>query len=92
MKLNYVCLLAIDVPTTVRFWRDVMQLPLTYYDEKTGYAAFDSGGTTLADVSRAGDRRRWAARAHSIGVVKTGPAGARGEQRRAEEEESAGRV
>ncbi len=52
MKLNFVCLLASDVPTIVRFWRDVMQLPLTYYDEKIGYASFDTGGSTLAIYGR----------------------------------------
>lgn len=48
MKLNFVCLLAKDVPAIVGFWRDVVQLSLTYYDEKTGYASFDTGGSTLA--------------------------------------------
>ena len=48
MKLNFVCLLAKDVPAIVGFWRDVAQLPLTYYDEKLGYASFDTGGSTLA--------------------------------------------
>jgi lactoylglutathione lyase len=53
MKLNFVCLLASDVPTVVRFWRDVVQLPLTYYDEQIGYASFDTGGSTLAIYGRA---------------------------------------
>ncbi len=53
MKLNFVCLLASDVPTIVGFWRDVVQLPLTYYDEKIGYASFDTGGSTLAIFGRA---------------------------------------
>lgn len=52
MKLNYVCLLAGNVPEVVRFWRDVMQLSLTYYDEKIGYAAFDTGGSALAIYGR----------------------------------------
>ena len=52
MKLNFVCLLASDVPALVRFWRDAMQLPLTYYDEKIGYASFDTGGSTLAIYGR----------------------------------------
>ncbi|HEY4386901.1 MAG TPA: VOC family protein [Ktedonobacteraceae bacterium] len=52
MKLNFVCLLASDVPAIVGFWRDVMQLSLTYYDEKIGYASFDTGGSTLAIYGR----------------------------------------
>lgn len=52
MKMNFVCLLASDVPTIVGFWRDVVQLPLTYYDEKIGYASFDTGGSTLAIYGR----------------------------------------
>jgi lactoylglutathione lyase len=52
MKMNFVCLLANDVPTIVGFWRDVMQLPLTYYDEAIGYASFDTGGSTLAIYGR----------------------------------------
>jgi lactoylglutathione lyase len=52
MKLNFVCLLASDVPSIVGFWRDVMQLPLTYYDENIGYASFDTGGSTLAIFGR----------------------------------------
>jgi predicted enzyme related to lactoylglutathione lyase len=53
MKMNFVCLLASDVPTIVGFWRDVVQLPLTYYDETIGYASFDTGGSTLAIYGRA---------------------------------------
>lgn len=53
MKLNFVCLLANDVPTIVRFWRDVMQLPLTFYDENIGYASFETGGSTLAIFGQA---------------------------------------
>lgn len=52
MKLNFVCLLANDVPSIVSFWRDVVQLPMTYYDETIGYASFDTGGSTLAIYSR----------------------------------------
>jgi hypothetical protein len=33
MKLSYIVLLADDVAETVRFWRDVMRLPITYNDE-----------------------------------------------------------
>jgi len=43
MKLTYILLLSGDIPAAVRFWRDVMRLPLTFSDEKVGYAAFDIG-------------------------------------------------
>ncbi len=52
MKLNFICLLANDVAVTVRFWRDAMQLAMTYYDETIGYASFDTGGSTLAIFGR----------------------------------------
>jgi lactoylglutathione lyase len=56
MKLAYVVLLSDDVPAAVRFWRDVMRLPLTYSDETIGYAAFDTGsaGLTLSIYGRSG--------------------------------------
>ena len=56
MKLSYVVLLSDDVPAEVRFWRDVMKLPLTYSDEAIGYAAFDTSnaGLTLSIYSRSG--------------------------------------
>ncbi|MBO0780549.1 MAG: VOC family protein [Ktedonobacteraceae bacterium] len=56
MKLSYVALLSDDVPAAVRFWRDVMRLPLTYSDETIGYAAFETGnaGLALSIYSRSG--------------------------------------
>jgi lactoylglutathione lyase len=56
MKLSYIVLLSDDVPAAVRFWRDVMRLPLTYSDETIGYAAFETGsaGLALSIYSRSG--------------------------------------
>jgi lactoylglutathione lyase len=56
MKLSYIVLLSDDVPGAVRFWRDVIRLPLTYSDETIGYAAFDTGsaGLALSIYSRSG--------------------------------------
>src|SRR5215472_11963511 len=56
MKLSYVVLLSDDVPAAVRFWQEVMQLPLTFRDETNDFAAFDTGsaGLTLSIYSRAG--------------------------------------
>lgn len=56
MKLSYMVLLSDDVPAAIRFWRDVVQLPLTFSDETIGYAAFETGhtGQMLSIYSRAG--------------------------------------
>jgi len=53
MKLNFICRLVKDVPQTVHFWREVMQRPITYYDESIGYASVDTGGTTVAIFGQA---------------------------------------
>ncbi|WP_165423614.1 VOC family protein [Ktedonosporobacter rubrisoli] len=53
MKLNYVCLLVSDMAKAVSFWRDVVQLPVTFYDESVGFASFNTGEATLALFSRA---------------------------------------
>ncbi|MEO7019956.1 MAG: VOC family protein [Ktedonobacteraceae bacterium] len=56
MKLSYVVLLSDDIPAAIRFWRDVMNLPLTYSDEAIGYVAFETGnaGLTLSIYNRSG--------------------------------------
>src|SRR6059058_3653399 len=56
MKLSYIVLLSDDVPAAIGFWRDVMRLPLTYYDETNGYAAFDTdhAGVVLSIYSSSG--------------------------------------
>jgi len=56
MKLSYVVLLSDDVPAAVRFWQEVMRLPLTFRDDTNDFAAFDTGsaGLTLSIYSRSG--------------------------------------
>ena len=43
MRLTYVRLLVDDYAACFRFYRDVMQFPVTYGDEDGGYADFDAG-------------------------------------------------
>jgi len=45
-------LLVTDYQRSLRFYRDVLQFPLTWGDETTGYAAFDTGGAPLAIFGR----------------------------------------
>jgi lactoylglutathione lyase len=49
VKLSYVRLLVDDYPACFRFYRDVLQFPVSFGDEEGGYADFDAG----ADVSLA---------------------------------------
>lgn len=57
-------LLAIDYVRTLHFYRDVLEFPILYGDEASGYVAFDAGGTymavfgrqAMADAIGAGDR------------------------------------
>ncbi|HEX9056785.1 MAG TPA: VOC family protein [Ktedonobacterales bacterium] len=60
MKLNTVRLLVDDFPTTLRFWRDVMGLPVLYGDDASGeaavpgYAYLNAGDVGLELFSRDG--------------------------------------
>ena len=45
-------LLVTDYQRALCFYRDVLRFPLTWGDESTGYAAFDTGGAPLAIFSR----------------------------------------
>ena len=45
-------LLVTDYVATLRFYRDVLEFPVQYGDETTGYVAFDAGGTYLAVFGR----------------------------------------
>src|SRR5262245_52458384 len=49
VEMNFVGvrLLVGDFPTTFRFWRDAMKLPVAYSDETMGYAYFTADGAGL---------------------------------------------
>lgn len=52
MQLVSVRLLVDNFPAEVTFWRDVMQLSMSFSDEAMGYAYFDTGATGLELFSR----------------------------------------
>jgi lactoylglutathione lyase len=54
MQLINFRLLVDDFPAAVRFWRDIMMLPISFSDETMGYAFFDAGNTGLELFSRNG--------------------------------------
>jgi lactoylglutathione lyase len=54
MKLNNIRLLASDFPASLKFWRDIIALPLSFSEETMGYAYFDAGNCGLELFSRAG--------------------------------------
>ena len=54
MKLVNFRLLVGDFPASLKFWRDIMMLPMTFGDETMGYAYFDTGNGGLELFSRAG--------------------------------------
>ena len=54
MKLNNIRLLVSDFPASLKFWRDIMALPMTFSEESMGYAYFDAGNGGLELFSRAG--------------------------------------
>jgi len=54
MKLINFRLLVSDFPASLKFWRDIMMLPMTFGDETMGYAYFDTGNAGLELFSRAG--------------------------------------
>ena len=54
MKLINIRLLVGDFPAALKFWRDIMMLPMTYGDETMGYAYFDTGDAGLELLSRDG--------------------------------------
>jgi lactoylglutathione lyase len=54
MKLISFRLLLNDVPAGIRFWRDVMQIKLSYGDEAMGYAYFEIDGIGIELMSREG--------------------------------------
>jgi lactoylglutathione lyase len=54
MKLINIRLLVSDFPASLKFWRDIMMLPMTFGDETMGYAYFDTGNAGLELLSRDG--------------------------------------
>ena len=52
MKLINIRLLVSDFPAALKFWRDIMMLPMTFGDETMGYAYFDTGNAGLELLSR----------------------------------------
>ena len=54
MKLINIRLLVSDFPAALKFWRDIMMLPMTFGDETMGYAYFDMGNAGLELLSRDG--------------------------------------
>ena len=54
MKLSNFRLLVSDFPASLKFWRDIMMLPLSFSEETMGYAYFDMGNTGLELFSRDG--------------------------------------
>ncbi len=54
MKLINFRLLVSDFPASLKFWRDIMLLPMKFGDETMGYAYFDTENAGLELFSRAG--------------------------------------
>jgi predicted enzyme related to lactoylglutathione lyase len=54
MKLINFRLLVSDFPASLKFWRDLMMLPMTFGDESMGYAYFDTGNAGVELLSRDG--------------------------------------
>lgn len=52
MRFGDIRLLVSDYARTFRFYRDLLELPLDWGDESSGYAQFKLGGLTLALLER----------------------------------------
>jgi len=52
MQLINLRLLVSNVPTSIQFWRDVMQLPMKYGDEAMGYAYFETSSAGIELMQR----------------------------------------
>src|SRR5436853_6092273 len=53
MKLINFRLLVSDFPASLKFWRDLMMLPMTFGDETMGYAYFNTDSAGIELLSRA---------------------------------------
>src|SRR5260370_36489829 len=54
MKFMNVRLLVGDIAASIKFWRDVMGLQMTYGDEAMGYAYVETGSAGIELLTRAG--------------------------------------
>lgn len=54
MKFINVRLLVSDISASIRFWRDIMRLHMTYGDETMGYAYFETDSAGVELLTRAG--------------------------------------
>jgi lactoylglutathione lyase len=54
MKFINVRLLVSDIPASIRFWRDIMRLHMTFGDETMGYAYFETDSAGVELLTRAG--------------------------------------
>src|SRR3954447_2689857 len=52
MQLVNFRLLVGDVPASIRFWRDIVQLPMQYGDEAMGYAYFETSSAGIELMQR----------------------------------------
>jgi lactoylglutathione lyase len=68
LQLINVRLLVGDVPASIRFWRDVMQLPMKFSDEAIGYAYFETSSAGIELMQRD-------AFAAAIGQAASAPSG-----------------
>jgi lactoylglutathione lyase len=53
MKFINVRLLVTDISASINFWRDIMQLHVTYADESIGYAYFETDSSGVELMTRA---------------------------------------
>lgn len=70
MRFTFARILARDFAACFRFYRDVLGLAVTFGDETSGYADFETGGTSIAVFDAA-------EMAEGIGAVLGGPDDAR---------------
>ncbi len=54
MKFINVRLLVSDISASIRFWRDIMRLNMTFGDETMGYAYFETDSVGVELLTRAG--------------------------------------
>jgi predicted enzyme related to lactoylglutathione lyase len=55
MKLGYARLFVNDLPTAVRFYTEVLGLPLSWWDQEAGHAGIGTGECTLLLEASSGE-------------------------------------